>query len=79
MPKVTVRYFATLRERRGVEEERLELPAASTPAGVWAQLFGHTPLAPLRVMFAINQRYADPDTPLADGDELAFIPPLGGG
>jgi molybdopterin converting factor small subunit len=28
---------------------------------------------------AINQAFATPDTPLADGDELAFLPPISGG
>ncbi|MFN6338008.1 MAG: MoaD/ThiS family protein [Cyanobacteriota bacterium] len=28
---------------------------------------------------AINQRFSPADTPLADGDELAFLPPISGG
>jgi molybdopterin converting factor small subunit len=31
------------------------------------------------VRVAINQQFADPGTPLADGDELAFLPPISGG
>ena len=34
---------------------------------------------PSGIRVAINQRFADPLTPLADGDELAFLPPISGG
>lgn len=34
---------------------------------------------PAGIRVAINQRFADPLTPLADGDELAFLPPISGG
>jgi molybdopterin converting factor small subunit len=33
----------------------------------------------LPVMFAVNQQYVTADHPLVEGDEVAFIPPLGGG
>jgi molybdopterin converting factor small subunit len=34
---------------------------------------------PKELRVAINQAFATPDTPLADGDELAFLPPISGG
>ncbi len=76
---VHVRYFAVLRECRGVEEEQLDLPAGTTAAGLHAQLFAGRPEAAMPVLYAVDQAYVDGDTPLHDGAEVAFIPPLGGG
>ena len=80
--QVQVRYFAALRERRGAAEERVDVPVGTTPAQLYAHLFpdlitGGKPALP--VLYAVNQEYAAGDRPLADGDEVAFIPPLGGG
>lgn len=44
---------------------------------------GHPPdpsaVLPTGVRVAINRSFAAADTPLADGDELAFLPPISGG
>lgn len=77
--KVRVRYFANLRERRGTEEELVDLPAGTTAAEAYALLFPAGPEGRLPVMYAVDQAYAAGDTVLDDGVELAFIPPLGGG
>jgi len=77
---VRVRLFASLREVMGWSEQRLTTTAGITPAALWSQLdpVGDDDLPPA-VRVAINQRFADPATPLADGDELAFLPPISGG
>lgn len=83
---VTVLYFASLRESLGVSREQLELPAgAATIATLvdalrargdaWPQALAAG--KPWRV--AVNQRMADPATPLKAGDEIAFFPPVTGG
>ena len=80
--RVRVRLFAIQRELAGAREVELELPAGSSIEGAWAALVAlHPSLAPGRayVRFARNADYADADTPLADGDELAIIPPVSGG
>jgi len=80
--RVRVRLFAIQRELAGTREVELELPAGASIEGAWATLVAlHPSLAPGRayVRFARNADYADPDTPLADGDELAVIPPVSGG
>ena len=80
--RVRVRLFAIQRELAGTRGVDLELPAGSSIEGAWAALVAlHPSLAPGRayVRFARNADYADPDTPLADGDELAIIPPVSGG
>jgi molybdopterin synthase sulfur carrier subunit len=77
---VRVRLFAGLREAMGWAEQRLSTDAGTTPTALWRQL---DPTAdgslPAGVRVAINQQFADPGTPLADGDELAFLPPISGG
>ena len=80
--RVKVRLFAIQRELAGTREVPLELPAGSTIENAWTALVAlHPRLAPGRpsVRFALNTEYADADAPLADGDELALIPPVSGG
>jgi MoaE-MoaD fusion protein len=71
---VSVRLFAGLRERAGWSVRELE---AATVADVWPQLgLGEEPAG---LLYAVNKRYADRDDALADGDEVAVIPPVSGG
>lgn len=82
---VRILYFAALRERLDRAEERLDLPPGVATAGALrAHLAGRggawealTSVRNLRV--AVNQRMGGADTPLADGDEVAFFPPVTGG
>ncbi|MDG1480891.1 MAG: molybdopterin converting factor subunit 1 [Myxococcota bacterium] len=77
--QITVRYFAALREARGCDEEALAVSEGTDVAALYQQIFSDSPLAVLRVMFAVNQSYVGANHGLVDGDEVAFIPPLGGG
>lgn len=80
--KISVLYFAVFRERLARDEEALELPPGATVADAIAVLAGrHAAIAALRGKFrvAVNQDFSDDDRPLADGDELALIPPVAGG
>ena len=77
--RVVVRYFARLRELRSCTSEEVELAGPTSVSGLYAQLFPAGPEGVLPVMFAVNQSYVDAVHALADGDEVAFIPPLGGG
>jgi MoaE-MoaD fusion protein len=75
--QVKVRLFAGLRERAGTGARELELPPGATVAAVWPRLdLGQEPAG---LLYALNQRYADRDTELAEGDEVALIPPVSGG
>ena len=80
MKKVTLQYFAVLREQAGRSEERLET-AATTPAELYAEVqarHGFTlPLSMLRV--AVNEEFRDWSSPLAANDRVVFIPPVAGG
>ncbi len=75
---IQVKLFAHLRERYGAHERSLELPADATVAAVWHELTGEAEL-PSHVLAAVNLAYADRDTPVGDGDEVAFFPPVTGG
>lgn len=79
MPVVTLRYFATLRESRGVESEPFTVAEGATAASVYAELFPREHAGGLRIAFAVNRCYVPPGEVLAEGDELCFLPPLGGG
>ena len=83
---VKVLYFARLREALGIGEEELALPesvidlrglrdALIGRGGAWA----HELAASRPVRAAVNQEMASADTPVSDGDEIAFFPPVTGG
>lgn len=79
-------YFAWLRERVGLGEEEIDLPAGIDSVGrLMAWLRTRTPgheaaFATGRVVrCAVNQNFATPDMAISDGDEVAFFPPVTGG
>jgi molybdopterin synthase sulfur carrier subunit len=84
--KVTVLYFARLREAVGRDREDVELPAGVATVGAlrawlmargapWAEAF--TEIS--RIRAAVAQQMATDETALADGVEVAFFPPVTGG
>ena len=82
MITVRVRFFAGHRDIVGRAEQAFPLAVGTTVGMLWSHLVGVYPrLAGYtgRILFAVNQQYADAFTPLGDGDEVAFIPPVSGG
>ena len=80
--KVTALLFARLREQAGGDRFALELPGGATVADAYAELRRLHPTLEARrevVRAAVNQDFAGWDHPLAEGDEVAFIPPVSGG
>lgn len=80
--RITVRFFASLREAAGVEACALTLePGAEGTHAKHALLARFPRLGGLiRVTrLAVNQEYQPWNAKLRDGDELALIPPLSGG
>jgi molybdopterin converting factor subunit 1 len=79
---VTVRLFARLREMAGGAEFKRELPDGSTARNVWDALAAEVPGFDdysKAVSCAINEEYARMTSPVNDGDEIAFLPPVSGG
>ena len=84
--KITLRYFASVREQLGTGQESVELPEGVTTVGgvrewllarggAWAEALG-----PERaVRMAHQQVMCGPATPVLDGAEVAFFPPVTGG
>lgn len=78
---ITVLLFASYADALGAPSLRLELPAGATVSDVLADLrrrpgADRLPALPL---VAVNQRYAEPSSPVTAGDEVAIIPPIAGG
>ena len=82
--KVQVRYFASLREALGAQEE-VALPAGSTLGALREQLIRSSPrhaeaLAHSRALRgAVNQVMGADATVVPEGAEVAFFPPVTGG
>ena len=86
MKKITIRYFARLREQLGVEQETVEV--ADTVDSIaqlkeflknrgepWQKAMTSAP----SILVAVNQTMAPQTQIISDGDEVAFFPPLTGG
>ena len=72
-----MKLFAALREQRGAREVELELEEGSRVDDVWRALdLGDEPTG---LVYAVNRSYADRNMRLAEGDEVALIPPVSGG
>ena len=79
---VRTRLFARLRELAGTDSENVEVRAGATVADVYNALRKSHPALDVSsesVRAAVNQEFADWDVVVADGDEVAFIPPVSGG
>ncbi len=80
MVRVRLRYYALLREQAGRQSETSETTAGTADA-LYAEVaarhgFG---LLQTQLKVAVNGSFADWSNPLADGDEIVFIPPVAGG
>jgi molybdopterin converting factor subunit 1 len=80
--RVTVRLFASLRDRAGEPQWDAEVPDGATVAEVWdAVVARHPDLAPYgrSTSCAVNADFARRQARVHDGDEVAFLPPVSGG
>lgn len=80
--KVTVKLFAAYQEAYGGSELLLEFPTGTAVVAVCDRLIAeHPELAQWRKLtrFGVNLQFVEPDTLLADGDEVVLIPPVSGG
>jgi molybdopterin synthase sulfur carrier subunit len=74
---ISVKFFASIRERLGRTEADVDAATVRSAADVWARVTDQP--MPSNTLVAINQEYAAPDQPVRDGDEVAFFPPVTGG
>jgi molybdopterin converting factor subunit 1 len=79
-------YFAWVREMVGTDSETITLPAElTTVAALLDWLATRSPghaeafAQPRPIRAAVNQEFAQPDSPVAANDEIAFFPPVTGG
>ena len=81
--EIRVRLFAVLREAAGTGSVDVALPAGASATDAWTAtwqaLEREPPCAVDRVALAVNREYGAADAALADGDEVALIPPVSGG
>jgi len=79
--RIRTLFFATYRDLAGSGELELELPGGSTAADLVRVLRARDGLSrlPADPVLAVNQEYAPLGTTLADGDEVALLPPVAGG
>lgn len=80
--RVTVLLFARLRELAGRSDVECDVPAGATITDVWKTVAGMYPaLKPFEssVSCAKNEDFARMHAPVADGDSIAFLPPVSGG
>jgi molybdopterin synthase sulfur carrier subunit len=84
--KIKLRFFASVREALGTSNEAVDLPEdvktvgavrdfLIARGGAWAEALGRE--RALRMAF--DQVMCEPDTPLTEGGEVAFFPPVTGG
>ncbi|MFD0713185.1 molybdopterin converting factor subunit 1 [Paenibacillus sp. GCM10027626] len=78
---ITLRYFASLKEITGKEQE--SIPLISTTVRElceWAALtYDNFPSRSGSIHVAVNEEYALPEDEIVSGDVVAFIPPVSGG
>lgn len=80
--RVTVRFFAAPREALGTDALEVHIPAGSTVRDVVELLEDRYPVLESYTRFlnvAVNRAYVGMQTELHDGDEVACLPPVGGG
>ena len=80
--RIHILFFASYRELLGRGDLTLDLPEGSSVEDLlrrlWEQGGGYGAL-PASPVVAVNRDFASLETPLADGDEVAFVPPVSGG
>jgi molybdopterin synthase sulfur carrier subunit len=84
--KLTILYFARMREAVGRDRDEVEVPSEVDSVGAlrrWLCAQGQPYAAAFRdiprVRAALDQTMAGDDAPLRDGAEVAFFPPVTGG
>ncbi len=75
---IRVKFFASLAERVGRAEAELEHREGMTVLDAWRGATGEDG-PPERILMAVNMEYCEAGRGVAEGDEVAFFPPITGG
>ena len=83
---IEVKFFASMRDLIGddceIAAEILKQQSIIDVNDVWnycAEKYAASKTRPANVLIAVNMDYVDGDSPVKDGDEVAFFPPVTGG
>lgn len=78
--KLTVRFFATLKDRVGTSTVPIHVPASvETLLSTLGKQYPALETSLNTAIVAINQKYTDPDQILNSDDEIVLFPPVSGG
>ena len=80
--KVRILFFARLRDLLGTDSVELDSPDIESVGDAYRILLGRYPelgAFSRSLLVAVNQEFADWNTPVLEGDELALFPPVSGG
>lgn len=79
--KITIKYFAGLRDITGKELEKVDLPEKMKIADLISMLYEKYPemKKSADIVVARNRQYAEEDEEIEEGDEIALLPPVSGG
>lgn len=75
---INIRYFASLKERVGHTQQKIDFVENETLSDLWIRANQNLSM-PTNTLAAINQNYVNLQTLVKDGDEVAFFPPVTGG
>jgi sulfur-carrier protein len=79
---IRILFFASLAVISGMRETRVDASGFTNIKSVFDKFAGDLPLLEKyrsSILFAVNSEFAQPDSPVHDGDEVAFFPPVSGG
>ncbi len=75
--RISIKFFASLREQLKMEDMDISVESVTTVHDLWQHVVKKE--IPDNIMVAINQEYASMQSLVQDGDEIAFFPPVTGG
>lgn len=75
---IKVQFFARLAEEFGIDQTQVPFAAGMTTSDVWFAAAGQRSM-PENTLTALNHERVRSGTPINDGDEVAFFPPVTGG
>lgn len=78
---ITIKYFASLREKAGKKEEVFNISSKESLSEIYQSLASRYdfPLNSQQVKFAVNNEYVEDQYQLKENDVVVFIPPVAGG